>query len=208
MRIRHMEPLMDALLIQWEDGAENRFHYLWLRDNAPETRTANGQRLVETLSIPDDVAPVSVELSGPDRLTMEWGWDGHISHYSTDWLRNYAYPAPLAPPSRRLWDASVQSALPHMSYPEIIGQPQKLRQWLRWVHDYGFAILHDTPTAPGTVLEIVRLFGYVRETNYGLLFDVRSVVAPNNLAFTGLPLSAHTDNPCLLYTSPSPRDRG
>ncbi len=201
MSIKQIQSQADALLIRWDDGTENRFHYLWLRDNSPEARTASGQRLIETLSIPDDVAPVSVELSGPDRLTIEWGYDGHISHYPTAWLRTHAYPAPPMSSSRRLWDAGIQSALPHMRYPEIIAQPQKLRQWLRWVHDYGFAILHDTPIVPGTVLEIVRLFGYVRETNYGPLFDVRSVVAPNNLAFTGLPLSVHTDNP---YREPVP----
>jgi gamma-butyrobetaine dioxygenase len=41
----------------------------------------------------------------------------------------------------------------------------------------------------------------VRETNYGRLFDVRSVVNPNNLAYTGLGLGAHTDNP---YRDPTP----
>lgn len=51
------------------------------------------------------------------------------------------------------------------------------------------------------VLEVVKLFGYVRETNYGPLFDVKSVVNPNNLAYTGLALGAHTDNP---YRDPTP----
>jgi len=48
---------------------------------------------------------------------------------------------------------------------------------------------------------VVNLFGYVRETNYGPLFDVKSVVNPNNLAYTGLGLGAHTDNP---YRAPTP----
>ena len=45
------------------------------------------------------------------------------------------------------------------------------------------------------------LFGFVRETNYGRLFDVRSLVNPTNLAYTGLGLGAHTDNP---YREPTP----
>ena len=44
-------------------------------------------------------------------------------------------------------------------------------------------------------------FGHVRETNYGRLFEVRAVVAPNNLAYTGMALSVHTDNP---YRDPPP----
>ncbi len=41
----------------------------------------------------------------------------------------------------------------------------------------------------------------MRETNYGRLFDVRSQVNPVNLAYTGLGLQAHTDNP---YRDPAP----
>jgi len=47
----------------------------------------------------------------------------------------------------------------------------------------------------------VDLFGYVRETNYGRLFEVRTEVNPTNLAYTGLGLQAHTDNP---YRDPVP----
>ncbi|HEX7582871.1 MAG TPA: TauD/TfdA family dioxygenase, partial [Gaiellaceae bacterium] len=48
---------------------------------------------------------------------------------------------------------------------------------------------------------VAELFGYVRETNYGRLFDVKTVVNPTNLAYTGLGLGAHTDNP---YRDPTP----
>jgi gamma-butyrobetaine dioxygenase len=41
----------------------------------------------------------------------------------------------------------------------------------------------------------------VRETNYGRWFEVRSEIAPVNLAYTGLGLQAHTDNP---YRDPVP----
>jgi len=46
------------------------------------------------------------------------------------------------------------------------------------------------------------LFGYVRETNYGRLFDVVSVEEPQNLAFTAMALGNHTDNP---YRDPVPQ---
>jgi alpha-ketoglutarate-dependent taurine dioxygenase len=91
--------------------------------------------------------------------------------------------------------------LPQAGYPAIAAQESALRDWLSAVDQYGFALLHDVPTSPGMVAEVVRLFGYVRETNYGRVFDVKSVVNPNNLAYTGLPLGAHTDNP---YRNPTP----
>jgi hypothetical protein len=67
--------------------------------------------------------------------------------------------------------------------------------------EFGFALLRGAPVESGTVLRAVELFGFVRETNYGRLFDVRAVVEPTNLAFTSLPLGPHTDNP---YRDPVP----
>ena len=51
------------------------------------------------------------------------------------------------------------------------------------------------------MLSVAGTLGYVRETNYGRLFDVRVQATPANLAFTGLPIGPHTDNP---YRDPVP----
>ena len=58
-----------------------------------------------------------------------------------------------------------------------------------------------TPPEPGMVLEVAASFGFVRETNYGALFDVRVQPAPGNLAFTSRAIRPHTDNP---YRDPVP----
>jgi gamma-butyrobetaine dioxygenase len=50
-------------------------------------------------------------------------------------------------------------------------------------------------------LQVAALFGFTRETNFGELFEVRSVPAANDLAYTSLALDPHTDNP---YRSPVP----
>jgi gamma-butyrobetaine dioxygenase len=57
------------------------------------------------------------------------------------------------------------------------------------------------PVAEGALCDVAALFGFVRETNYGRWFDVRTEVKPSNLAYTGLGLQAHTDNP---YRDPVP----
>ncbi|MEI9984611.1 MAG: TauD/TfdA family dioxygenase [Aliidongia sp.] len=51
------------------------------------------------------------------------------------------------------------------------------------------------------MLTAARRFGFPRETNFGLLFDVRSVPDANDLAYTALALDPHTDNP---YRDPVP----
>ena len=76
-----------------------------------------------------------------------------------------------------------------------------LRHWLSMTAEYGFSLLRGVPAVSSTLTKVVELFGYVKETNYGRFFDVRTVVEPNNVAYTALPLSAHTDNP---YRDPVP----
>jgi gamma-butyrobetaine dioxygenase len=68
---------------------------------------------------------------------------------------------------------------------------------LRW----GFVLLHEVPAEPGMVIEVAASFGFVRETNYGALFDVRVQPAPGNLACTSRAILPHTDNP---YRDPVP----
>lgn len=70
------------------------------------------------------------------------------------------------------------------------------------VRDLGFTVLRGVPTEPGMVCRVIALFGYVRETNYGRLFDVRAVERATNLAYTDLTLANHTDNP---YRDPVPQ---
>ena len=65
----------------------------------------------------------------------------------------------------------------------------------------GIALIGGRGTAPGTVLEVAGELGFVRTTNYGDLFDVRTEAAPINLAYTNAALPLHTDNP---YRDPVP----
>jgi len=69
------------------------------------------------------------------------------------------------------------------------------------VVEYGIALTRGVTTDPGSVVTFAEQLGFVRETNYGRLFDVRSVPDANNLAYTNLGLALHTDNP---YRNPVP----
>jgi gamma-butyrobetaine dioxygenase len=65
----------------------------------------------------------------------------------------------------------------------------------------GIAFLGDVPRNENGILDAAALLGRVAETNYGLVFDVRSVAQPENLAYSDLGLGLHTDNP---YREPVP----
>jgi gamma-butyrobetaine hydroxylase len=176
----------------------SRFHALWLRDNCPcpECRHESGQRLLDTRAIADDLSVAEVVDNGSLRVTFS---DGHVGTFENAWLEANAGPRP--PRKRRLWDATLQRDLPTARYDAVAADTSALRDWLAAVDDLGFAILTGCGTEPGTVIRVAELFGFVRETNYGRLFDVQTVVNPTNLAYTGLGLGAHTDNP---YRDPTP----
>jgi len=187
-----------TLTIAWPAGAESRFHALWLRDNCPcaDCRHESGQRLLDTRLLPDDLEVVEASVDGAVLVAFS---DGHASSFDVDWLRGYATVD--GPRRCRLWGAELQSDLRAARYEDVAAGGSALRDWLGAVDELGFAILTGCGTEPGTVTRVVELFGYVRETNYGRLFDVKTVVNPTNLAYTGLGLGAHTDNP---YRDPTP----
>jgi len=195
-----------CLAVDWADGHHSVFHYIWLRDNCncALCRHPNGQRLLDTAAIPPAIAPARVSQSAGQTVAIEWAPDEHASRYEPAWLRAHCYSAAARAERRAaptLWGAEIAGHLPRGEYAAIAQDEGALRDWLAAIERYGFALLHGVPATPGMVLEVVKLFGYVRETNYGPLFDVKSVVNPNNLAYTALGLGAHTDNP---YRAPTP----
>ena len=211
MRLQAVE-LIDggtALRLQWDQGNPTRFHALWLRDNALDAETrdpGNGQRLITIGDIPagTKVAEAAVRSGG---LDVKFSPDGKAAHYPSEWLSGHTYDHPesaskgwlahgVKPFDGRLDPEDVTGA-----YGQITTDRAALRDWLGHVRQFGFARLTGGPLQEGALFEVVARFGYVRETNYGRHFEVRTEVNPSNLAFTGLGLQAHTDNP---YRDPAP----
>jgi [2-(trimethylamino)ethyl]phosphonate dioxygenase len=203
-----IDPSGDYLTVRTSKST-NRFHAIWLRDNAndPETRApANGQRLIALRDIPTDTHIESVELE-ENSIKVCLSPEMKVVYYNIDWLEMNAYDTGLSlhrgwtAPSIKLWDSTLMGELPTSDFEKILGGGIALRNWLEYVKCYGFGRIVNGPIEEGALFKIVDLFGYVRETNYGRHFEVRTEVNPTNLAFTGLGLQAHTDNP---YRDPVP----
>lgn len=199
-----------VLTIDAGAGAAQRFHAIWLRDNAWDSATrapGNGQRLIALRDIPPDTRIASATLDGAGRLTVEFAPEGKRVDYAIDWLRAHAYDR--APRQQRgwtgdavtTWDNRLMQCVPNGDFAAVKADRGALRDWLALIRRYGFGKLGGGPIEPGALLQVARLFGYVRETNYGVYFEVRTEVNPTNLAYTGLGLQAHTDNP---YRDPVP----
>ncbi len=192
------------LRITWSDGHSSNFDSLWLRDNCPEDRDPRtGQRRVDIAELPSDPKLLWVRQLDDNSLEILWLDEPRRAQFSVSWLRRHCYcdqhqrspsPAPL------LWRGSA-AGIRRVRYSDVLSRFEARGNWLTSLIRYGIAFLSEVPCEHGKVLPVATLAGYVTETNYGRIFDVRSVPDPNNLAYTDAGLGLHTDNP---YRDPVP----
>jgi gamma-butyrobetaine dioxygenase len=193
-------------------GQVLRFPAVWLRDNCPcPDCVAPGttQKIKDITDLPNEVA-VTLTEHAAGSVTVTFAPDQHRATFSRSWLaaqtpgggrdgdgrteddKQLWLPADLDPETGRF---------PQASWPRYLARPAERIRALKAVRRLGFVLLRGVPAEPGAVLEVAASFGFVRETNYGLLFDVRVEPAPGNLAFTSRAIRPHTDNP---YRDPVP----
>lgn len=186
-----------------------RFHALWLRDNAWDEATrapGNGQRLIALRDIPMDTTISAASLAG-SVLHLTFSHEDKTIAYDVEWLiaHHYDKKTPTRTgwtnPGIEPWDSALTSTLPQADFSDVLTTTDARRNWLAQVARYGFGKLTGGPVEDQALMQVVDLFGFVRETNYGRHFEVRTEVNPTNLAYTGLGLQAHTDNP---YRDPVP----
>ena len=202
------------------DGYALRFPAVWLRDNCPCPECLDpgtGQKLKDITELPAGLAVSATEEQG-ESVVVTYAPDGHRSAFSRSWLAGHALgPARdrardgatdrdagddgRTEDAKELWLPAGLGRPPEASWPRYLAEPAHRARALDAVLRWGFVLLRDVPAEPGTVLEVAASFGFVRETNYGRLFDVRIEPRPGNLAYTSRRILPHTDNP---YRDPVP----
>ena len=186
-----------------------RYPAIWLRDNCPCPECAlpgSGQKLFGVDELPADPRISSVDQAA-DGVELVFAPDGHRSRFSAAWLERHA-PGRALPYDDRtedakvLWQASdLRGSPPAAKWAEFAEDAAVRARCLEALLTRGFVLLHGVPVRDRAVLDVARAFGFVRETNYGELFEVRVEQNPANLAFSPLPITPHTDNP---YRDPVP----
>ncbi len=185
-----------TLSVAWDDAESADFHFVWLRDNCacPECRHPDAwERLIDNVTLSLDQRPTVADAG--DRLNITWS-DGHESSYGWQWLRDHRYgkPARLDRAERPiLWTASIADAPPVVELAEIDAGDVGLRRWLSLIRDYGFTIVKGVPARVGAVVELAQRITFIQETHFGREFQVISKPDPENLAYTAVKLTAHTD---------------
>jgi alpha-ketoglutarate-dependent taurine dioxygenase len=196
-----------SLTVEWANGDVSEFASVWLRDNLREDRDPHsGQRLIDIADLPEEPRIRSAVAHGK-MVRVEWESESRSASFDLDWLALHAFESvPQRPEfATRLWlegallDASRDFAW--STFAETRSNPTARLDWLTRLLQDGIAFLRGVPSNEGAILEAMSLVGRVAETNYGLVFDVRSVPQPENLAYSDLGLGLHTDNP---YREPVP----
>lgn len=178
---------------------------IWLRDNAPDPMSrdaTSGQRLFDIVDLPAEVRLTAATVID-GRVAVVFSPGGHRSAFDIPALVDAGTAATRldfrSEQTKSLWRSAAQaSAAGPVAWQDYLTDPAPA---LARVLEWGFVVLHDVPAELGQVTKVAETFGYVRETNYGRIFEVRVEENPVNLAFTGRAISPHTDNP---YRDPVP----
>ena len=195
----------DTLTVEWTNGEVADFASVWLRDNLPQDRDSHsGQRLVDIADLPVQPRIRSAAVF-EGRVRIEWEGEPDAASFDLDWLAAQVRAArqPQLAPRRWLEGANLDAArdFAWAAFDAIrTDAPRRLEWQTRLLRD-GIAFLRGVPRTESGILEAMQSVGQVLETNYGRVFDVRSVPQPENLAYSDLGLGLHTDNP---YRDPVP----
>jgi alpha-ketoglutarate-dependent taurine dioxygenase len=197
----------EHLTIEWADGAVAEFPGMWLRDNLPEDRDPHsGQRLVDIADLPARPLIRSASFAG-DRVCIEWESETATATFAVAWLAAQS-AGDAAERPERITTTWLHGAAMHAAHDFAWASLAELRsdsaaklRWLTRLLQTGIAFLSAVPSTESAILDAMALVGRVCETNYGEVFDVRSVPLPENLAYSDLGLGLHTDNP---YREPVP----
>lgn len=191
------------LLLERSGGVVHPIHPLWLRERCKDAVSMDlktQQRLQDPSDFDPDlkIVALSQPLAGTFRVKFS---DGHEASFSAEDILEEAALAPNSHdcPAPQLWDGSL-TQLPRARWRPEASEAERL-SWLESFLTLGFVIFEGVPSEPGTVLKVGSMFGFIRETNFGALFDVRSTPEATDLAYTSVSLDPHTDNP---YRTPVP----
>lgn len=185
------------------------FPYSWLRDSCPCPKCVNpstAHKLHRTSDISPNIRPKAngIRVSS-DGFHIEW-MNGHQSFFPAPFLDRHSSPSKLSAAHQELpkipWSASSLPNTPDLflQYEEL-RTPKGLLAAINQLTQHGLLLVRGVPNAESSnekceLRNLAQLFGDIRTTFYGEMFDVKNVRNSNNVAYTNLNLALHMD---LLY---------
>ena len=198
MKISALEVRPNALLATWSKTGRVTYPTLWLRDNCPSAfHPQTEERVLDLLSLDDEPVLVGAENAG-ETVVLHYA-DGHVSSMPMALLSAHRPGRPARDPAAitpHLWRDDLKPAgVPRHAAARILESDCALRAWMQDTAAYGLSIVDRLDDRVDAGVEIACKIGFLRETNFGMTFEVVSKPDPNNLAYTAVTLPLHTDLP-------------
>lgn len=192
----------ESLTIIWDHDHESEYHYLWLRDNCHCSEciaTLTREQVFEICDVPLTIKPITAHISENHRLIIEWDYEAHNSQYHPGWLLSHCYSESMLEEKKwspNIWDKTrISQELPTKTFDSVMQSDLHLLTWLRDLRDYGIALVTDVETRSNTLTKVANRISFIRETNFGTIFNVQAKADANTAAYTDLRLPLHTDLP-------------
>ncbi len=185
------------------DGSKKEIHPFWLRERVPEKEhldPGTQQRLFDpaTMNFKIDIDEAKIE---GEFLNIKFN-DGITSRYEIRKLSSEfeGRDNEINTIQKVQWDCNLNK-FKNFKYNESFSDSKQMYEMLVEFYKYGFVIIKNVPTENNFLIKFGNSIGSVKRTNFGEYFDVKSKPNPNDLAYTSLHLTPHTDNP---YRNPLP----
>lgn len=185
------------------------FPFGWLRDSCQCPSCINPStyhKLHKTSDIPVNIKPKSQGIRATNEgVHIEW-ITGHQSFYPTPFLERHSSPEKLSRAHQEVrqiaWDSSSLSKAQSLYLPyESLQSPSGLLVAINQLTQFGLLFVTGVPNEESSdatceLRKLAQLFGEIRSTFYGEMFDVKNLRNSTNVAYTNLNLGFHMD---LLY---------
>jgi len=190
--------------VYFNDGLiKKEIHPFWLRERVDEEEfldKGTQQRLFDPTTLDSEISinTVSInenflEVNFDDGVTSKLKIDKLALEFSNDDTVTKSIP-------KIKWNSTLEN-IKNFKYQDNFFDSKEMYVLLTSFYKYGFVIIKNIPTDNNFIVKFANSIGSVRRTNFGEYFDVISKPDPNDLAYTSLELSPHTDNP---YRNPVP----
>ena len=197
----------DFVHLRWPDDTKLACHRFWLRENAMGQGgidLATREGILDPAELTDDIEVRSAEIDDAGDLIVAWANDLQRSVYHAGWLRHVADNNPRPSswlPEPISWTTDSIGEVPRVDGSQALETDEVILRLLNNLLVYGACVLENSPTHEGYLLELAERIGPVRDSNFGMLWDVKADVElagdakTNSTANTGLRLGPHSDLP-------------
>ena len=182
---------------------KHEIHPFWLRERVSEEEyldQGTQQRLFDPSLMNHIVDIEEVTING-DYLNIVFN-DGVKSKFEIKKITNELSlnQESIVDIKKTKWKSDLKE-MKNYNFSENFFDSKEMLDLLISFYKYGFVIIKNVPTNDNFLVKFGNMIGSVKKTNFGEYFNVKSKPNPNDLAYTALHLSPHTDNP---YRNPFP----